>query len=158
MKNFSSWMILMLMAIFWILRVIVALTDGLSIDFFLSPLDQTVEIALLFVTIFCMILVYKRRTLGAILYLISYGLYFGVYIYQNITTIMNGEMVSENIYLNLFVSVVAMILPIVTLIELLIEKNHEAHPVSKETDWFYTNKDYERKLDERADKNQYRTL
>ena len=136
MKNFSSWMILMLMAIFWILRVMVAVTDGMSMEFFLTPLDSAVEIALLFVALLCMILIYKRKILGAILYLISYGLYFGVYLYQNISTIISG----------------------VALLELLAEKNHEAHPVSKETDWFYTNKEYERKLDERADKNQYRTL
>jgi len=30
--------------------------------------------------------------------------------------------------------------------------------VDKQTDWFYKNKEYDRKLDERADKNQYRTL
>lgn len=158
MKSFSSWMILMLMAIFWILRVIVAVTDGMSVEFFLQPLDQTVEIVLLFVTLFCMILVYKRKMLGALLYLVSYGLYFGVYLYSNIMVIINGETASQNIYLNIMVSIVAMILPIVTLIEMLVEKNHEAHPINKETDWFYTNKEYERKLDERADKNQYRTL
>ena len=55
MKSFSSWMILMLMAIFWILRVIVAVTDGMSVEFFLQPLDQTVEIVLLFVTLFCIL-------------------------------------------------------------------------------------------------------
>ncbi len=158
MKSFSSWMILMLMAIFWILRVIVAVTDGMSVEFFLQPLDQTVEIVLLFVTLFCMILVYKRKMLGALLYLVSYGLYFGVYLYNNIMVIISGETASQNIYLNIMVSIVAMILPIVTLIEMLVEKNHEAHPINKETDWFYTNKEYERKLDERADKNQYRTL
>lgn len=158
MKSFSSWMILMLMAIFWILRVIVAVTDGMSVEFFLQPLDQTVEIVLLFVTLFCMILVYKRKMLGALLYLVSYGLYFGVYLYNNIMVIISGETASQNIYLNIMVSIVGMILPIVTLIEMLVEKNHEAHPINKETDWFYTNKEYERKLDERADKNQYRTL
>lgn len=159
MKSFSSWMILMLMAIFWILRVIVAVTDGMSVEFFLTPLDATVEIALLFVALLCMVLVYKRKILGAILYLISYGLYFGVYLYQNISTIISGGVgVSQNVYINVMVSLLAMILPVVTLLELLAEKNHEAHPVSKETDWFYTNKEYERKLDERADKNQYRTL
>ena len=101
MKNFSSWMILMLMAIFWILRVMVAVTDGMSMEFFLTPLDSAVEIALLFVALLCMILIYKRKILGAILYLISYGLYFGVYLYQNISTIISGGAgVSQNVYIN----------------------------------------------------------
>ena len=44
------------------------------------------------------------------------------------------------------------------LFEMLIEKNRMAHPVDKKTDWFYKNEEYDRKLDDRADKNNYRTL
>ena len=32
------------------------------------------------------------------------------------------------------------------------------NPKDKKTDWFYTNEQYDRQLDERADKNNYRTL
>lgn len=158
MKSFASWMILMMMVIFWILRVVVTVTEGMSVDFFLTPLDERIEIAVLFVTVLCMILVYKRKVIGAVLYLITYGLYFGAYIITNITALTSGESVTQTLYLNLMVSFMAMILPVITLFELLLEKRKEANPVSKETDWFYKNKDYERKLDERADKNQYRTL
>ena len=38
------------------------------------------------------------------------------------------------------------------------DKNRKAHPKDKKTDWFYKNEQYDRKLDERADKNNYRTM
>jgi len=42
--------------------------------------------------------------------------------------------------------------------DVLLDKNRKAHPVDKQTDWFYKNEQYDRKMDDRADKNQYRTL
>ena len=42
--------------------------------------------------------------------------------------------------------------------DLLLDKNRKAHPKDKKTDWFYKNEQYDRKLDDRADKNNYRTL
>ena len=32
------------------------------------------------------------------------------------------------------------------------------NPKDKKTDWFYDNEQFDRKLDERADKNNYRTM
>ena len=51
-----------------------------------------------------------------------------------------------------------MIIPIAVLFDLLADSNRKAHPVNKKTDWFYKNDNYDRKLDDRADKNNYRTL
>ena len=50
------------------------------------------------------------------------------------------------------------VIPLFVFFEMLIEKNRMAHPVDKKTDWFYKNEEYDRKLDDRADKNNYRTL
>ena len=61
-------------------------------------------------------------------------------------------------YFNAFVSLVGMIIPIAVLLDLLLDKGRKAHPVDKKTDWFYKNKQFDRELDERADKNNYRTL
>ena len=44
------------------------------------------------------------------------------------------------------------------LFDLIIDKSRKANPKDKKTDWFYKNEQFDRKLDERADKNNYRTL
>ena len=73
MKNFSTWMLVMFMAMFWFLRVIIAVTYELNIDFGgLEPFNETMEIILLFVVLLCMILIVKRKLVGALIYLLSW--------------------------------------------------------------------------------------
>ena len=67
-------------------------------------------------------------------------------------------MSSLTIYTNTFASLIGMIIPIAVLLDLLLDKNRKNNPKDKKTDWFYNNKDFDRKLDDRADKNNYRTL
>lgn len=40
--------------------------------------------------------------------------------------------------------------------DLMVNKLRKRDPKDKKTDWFFQNKEYDRKLDDRADKNQYR--
>ncbi len=158
MKNFSTWMILMLAVVFWIFRVVVAVTASMAFDFMVAPIDLNVEILLLFVTLISFILIVKRKVLGAILYLATYGLYFGVDLWNHIWLLIDGAVLSLEQYTSLFFSLVGMILPIAVLFDMLLDKNRLNHPKDKKTDWFYTNEAYDRQLDERADKNKYRTL
>ena len=60
--------------------------------------------------------------------------------------------------MNMFISLLGVALPIAVLLDLLLDKNRKAHPKDKKTDWFYANEKFDRQLDERADKNNYRTL
>ncbi len=159
MKKFSTWLLVMFMVIFWILRIIVALSYEMKWDFGgLVPLNINMEIPLLFIALLCMILVVKRKIIGALLYLLSYGMYFGVDVVnniQNILSAMEGSL-DINAYMNLFMSFIGVILPISVMFDLLLDKNRKAHPKDKKTDWFYTNEKFDRKLDDRADKNNYR--
>lgn len=154
MKNFTTYLFVMLMAMFWIFRIMVAFFYNIGIDFITVPIDLTFEIVLLFLTFISMILVVKRSMLGGLMYLLGNGLYFGYYIYTILTT-MNGTLSLQN-STDLLFAVIGIILPLLVVGDTLLDKNRKAHPIDKKTDWFYTNKDYERKLDERADKNQYR--
>jgi len=53
MKNFSTLMLVMFMAMFWILRIVVAFAYELGMDFGgIQPFNQTMEIILLFVVFF----------------------------------------------------------------------------------------------------------
>lgn len=161
MKNFSTWMLVMFMILFWLLRIVIAVSAELNWDFGgLMPLNQQMEVILLFVVLLCIILVVKRKILGSLLYLLAYGMYFGVDILsnvQNLLTAVEGS-IDINLYMNLFMSFIGMILPIAVLLDLLMDKNRKNHPKDKKTDWFYENEQFDRKMDERADKNNYRTM
>ena len=92
-------------------------------------------------------------------YLISYGLYFGADLFKNIGTIISStELLPLATYINIFFSAFGLVLPVMVLIDLIADKDKSNNPKNKKTDWFYTNEQYDRKLDDRADKNNYRTL
>ena len=71
---------------------------------------------------------------------------------------INNETLSMQTYTEMFFALIAIALPLVALFDILFDKNRKKNPVDKKTDWFYKNEEYDRKLDERADKNNYRTL
>ena len=158
MKNFSTWMIVMFMVMFWIFRVLVAVMPefGTTLGDFV-PLNSQVEIVLSFVVLVCMVLVVKRKLLGAIIYAVAYGMYFGVDLFNHIGAIANGAMSTANT-LNALVSFIAIILVCAVVFDMLIDKGRKANPKDKKTDWFYGNEQFDRKMDDRADKNNYRTL
>ena len=159
MKKFSTWMLVMFMVLFWLLRVVIALAYELKWNFAgLVPLNQSMEIALLFVFLLCLILIVKRKMIGALLYLLTYGMYFGTNVTSNIQTILDVANGTTDIsqYLNLFMSVIGIILPIAVLLDLLWDRERKENPKDKKTDWFYKNQKFDRKMDERADKNTYK--
>lgn len=158
MKSVGSYLLVFFMAMFWVFRIIVAFAATMGLNFAFQPLNQTMEIILLFVTLLCIILVVKRKLLGGIIYLIGYGMYFGVDIFNTVKALMNGATLEITQYAVILMSFIGIVLPICVVFELLLDKNRKAHPVDKKTDWFYKNEQFDRKLDERADKNNYRTL
>ena len=92
MKNFSTWILVMFMIMFWISRIFVALAAQLHWDFGgIVPLNQNMEVILLFVVLVCVILVIKRKMIGGLLYLLAYGMYFGMDIVNNVQNIFNEQ-------------------------------------------------------------------
>lgn len=157
MQKFSTWMILSLDVIFWLLRIVSAYTYAMGIDFMLQPTDMNLEITMIFVALLAFILIAKRKFLGSVIYMIGYFGYFGVALFNNLQQMMTvGGMIND--YINVLFSLIGVALPIFTFLDLLLDKNRQLHPTDKKTDWFYRNKKYDMKKDERADKNNYRTL
>ena len=154
MKKMSTYLLVMFMVMFWAFRIIVAFCYNLGIEFFTKPYDLSFEIVLLFLTLISIILVIKRKTLGASFYIIGYWLYFGTTII-NLISKMNGELALNN-YVELIIAAIGIILPVLVLIDLLMDKNRKNDPTDKKTDWFFKNKEYDRQFDERADRNEYR--
>ena len=158
MKSLSSWLLVMFMAMFWLFRIVVAFKAQYENDFggFIA-FNMTIEVILLFLVILCMALVLRRNIIGGIIYLLSYGFYFGGYIIMNgFPAIMSGENLDMSVMQNTMVAAVGVILALFVFLDLMIARIRKKDPKDKKTDWYFQNDKYDRKYDERADKNQYR--
>ncbi len=159
MKKLSTYIIVMFAILFWGFRVVLTLMAQLGKDIMgIVPLNMTFEIILLFAFLLCIILIVKRKMLGGVLYLALYGVYFGGDITAKMMRISSGETLGVEQLGDLFFSVIGIILPLAVLIDLLLDKGRKEFPVDKKTDWFYKNEKFDREMDERADKNNYRTM
>ena len=69
--------------------------------------------------------------------------------------IINGEALGTD-YLSIFISLIGVVIPFLTVMDIFLNKERKGSAKDKKTDWFYENEEYTRKLDERADKNQYK--
>jgi hypothetical protein len=144
-----SYLITMFAGLFWLFRVVVAFTYSMGINFPITPISLTAEVILLFVTLFSLIFIIKRNIFGALVYFVAYGLYFGTYIYDAIAN------KSQDMF-SMFIAIIAIIIAALTLIDILINKDRKGLTANKKSDWFYKNEKYERKYDDRVDKNQYK--
>lgn len=158
MKNVSTWLLAIFMGLFTAFRAILTITNQQG-----SPLAGLVieniamEIALIFLTLLCLILVVKRKLLGAIIYTVSYGFYYGIGVLNTIYGVLvDGEAMGLDSSLELLVSGIGVLLPLMVLFDMLADKSRKLHPVDKKTDWFYKNEQFDRKFDERADRNEYK--
>jgi hypothetical protein len=159
MKKFSTYLLVMFMIVFWIIRIIITVTSQLGKDFLgVIPINETFEIALLFAFLLCAVLVVKRKMLGALLYLALHAVYFGGDLTQKFGLLSQGESLTIGQMSGMMLSIIGIILPLAVLIDLLLDRNRKEHPKDKKTDWFYQNEEFDRKLDDRADKNNYRTM
>ena len=158
MKKLSTYLLVMFMIVFWIIRIIITIASQMGKDFLgMTPINEGFEIAILFATLLCLVLIVKRKLLGSLLYLTIHALYFGNDV-TNKLSIMSHDALTVAQSTDLMFSMIGIILPLAVLIDLLLDKNRKENPTDKKTDWFYKNEEFDRKLDDRADKNNYRTL
>ena len=159
MKKFSTYLLVMFMVVFWIIRIVITLASELGKDFMgITPINEGFEIAILFATLLCLILIVKRKMLGSLLYLTLHAIYFGGDVAEKLNIMAQNEKLTIAQITELFFSMIGIILPLAVLIDLLLDKNRKNNPKDKKTDWFYKNEEFDRKLDDRADKNNYRTM
>ena len=159
MKKLSTYLLVMFMIIFWIIRIIITICAQMGKDFLgMVPMNETFEIVILFATLLCLILIVKRKLVGSLLYIVLHAIYFGGDITNKLNIIANNETLTLAQSTQLMFSILGIILPLAVLIDLLLDKNRKENPKDKKTDWFYQNEKFDRELDERADKNNYRTM
>lgn len=160
MKSLASWLSIMFLGLFWIFRIAVTLATQYGMDFGgFIVFDNTIEIILLFVSLLCFVLIAKRKIWGPIIYLVGYGWYFGTYLINEFfPAITSSEQPADPIIIqNAFVIILGLLLGFVTFLNIAYERTKLKHFTDNKTDWYFQNDKYDRKLDERADKNQYRT-
>ena len=138
-----SMLISLFAVIFWIIRVAVAFTASMGMEFMLAPLNLTIEIVLTFVTFVCILFIFRRSIIGALVYLISNLGYYGVYLY-NLLIKTEEIVVVDN--MNVFVSIIGILLPFIIFIDIATsQSNNKTSSKTKHTDWYYQNEDFDRK-------------
>lgn len=150
-----GYMITTFAGVFWLFRVIVSLMYTAESNFPIVPLNMTFEIIVLFITFVCIILIAKRKMLGAVIYLITHCAYFGIDAYKNIQAIVEGTPQTAN-YISLFISAIAVIIPVIAIMDIGLKSGKKGSSKNRKTDWFYGTTEYDRNMDDRADKNQYK--
>ena len=161
MRNYSTWLLVMFMVMFWLFRAIVALCTQFSIDLLgIVAYNFQWEVIIAFATLLCIVLVVKRKMLGSLLYLMIYGVYFGEHLVANIITIAQGQAtVTTDLSLNLISDLVAIALAIFVVLDMLVDKGRKVNPSDGKTDWYFKNEKYDEELkarDQREDKNEYK--
>ena len=156
MKRMSSWLLIFFMVIFWVFRVVVAIETQMGQDFGgFTTYDFNMEIIMLFVAVVCFIFILKRNSIGGIVYLGGYVYYFGGYLLVDaIPKISNGSNMS--LIQNMAVAILAIFLALFVFIDIIIDGKTNNNHKDNKTDWFFKNEKLDRKLDDRADTNQYR--
>jgi len=145
------------MIMFWGFRVVVTLGNSIGNDMGFPIENLQAEIVILFIDVALIVLVIKRKIIGPIGFLLVNLWCFGPKLISSMTTFATGEPTLSTATAA-FESVIAIVLALAILLEMAFDKSKMGTPKDKKTDWFYKNEQYDRQLDERADKNNYRTL
>ena len=126
MKSVTNFVLTISAIAFWIFRIIVAI---------------------------CIVFIYKKNFLSSIVYFAMYAGYFGMDIYNKLTV---TSMSIQSMTLNILVDAIGIVIAIVNFVYVIATSNKKTAMSTKKTDWFYQNEKFDRELDERADKNNYR--
>ena len=140
---------------YWLFRVIVCVMSTNNEEFFTAPINLPLEIALLFFSLICFVMIFKRSTLGGALFFASYTIYFGTALFEAVQTFKDSGQITLSVTTYL-VHALGIIIPFLNFLDCWLMKSRKLFSGSGNTDWYYKNSEYDRKMDERADRNQYR--
>lgn len=156
MKSLFSYLITFMAVIYWAFRVMVSLMFSMGQEFICTPLDSTLEIVILFLTIPSIIFIIRRNIIAATLYFGMYAAYFGTILYNSLTGMSaETETFAVTDSVSIFVTALGVVIPFLVFADVAIQKSR-FRPMDRDTDWYYGNDKYEREYDERADRNQYK--
>lgn len=157
MTSAFSYLLTFMGIIFWVFRTVVAVMEYLGKSFICTTLNLNIEIIVIFATLFFFLFVIKRNLIGAAFYFGINGAYFGTALFNSLMQIKDVEYgLTINTTLDLLFAVMGILIPLFTFLDILINKNRKNTTLSGKVGWFYDNEEFDRKFDERADRNQYK--
>ena len=157
MTSLFSYLVTIFGVLFWFFRIATTYFATTGDSFVCEPLNVQFEIIVLFLTVPCFVLIFKRSLVGATFYLGIYGAYFGTAVYNSIRNFAvddYGIGMAEGA--NLVVAAIGVIIPLLTFLDILFNKNRLSLTKDRDSDWYYKNEKYDREMDERADRNEYK--
>lgn len=155
MKSFEYYLIISFSALLFIFRLIVVITTVLGVKFSVISLNVGFELILLVLMLLSIILMVKTKLTGATIFLVGSLVY---YVPDLINSFRNLSAVTSTMEgsIQLISSIISLLIPIFAFFIILLAKKQQISPVNKKTDFFYKGDQYDRKYDDRADKNNYR--
>lgn len=156
-RSMSHYLIIMFMIMIMIFRFIVLSTTVLGINFPIVSTNEMMEIGIILTSLVCIILFSRTKLIGGIIYLTISCIYYGPEIISSLPTAISG-VISVDEATKIIVAMIEIVVAIFALFILIYDKKQEINPVDKKTDFFYKGDQYDRKYDDRADKNNYRTM
>ena len=112
-----------------------------------------------FIIIICIVLVAKRKIIGALAYTLIYGMYFGEHFFYEFIKLINGETLSIEMTSNLVCDLCAILLALFCLMDSIVLRVRNKDSKHKTTEWYFEKNEYDKELekrDKRDDKNQYK--
>ena len=157
MTSIFSYMLTFMGIIFWLVRTVIAVMEYLGKAFICTTLNLNIEIIVIFATLICFLFVIKRNLIGAAFYLGINGAYFGTALFNSLMKITDAEYgLATNTTIDLLLAVMGILIPLFTFLDILINKNRKNTTLNSKVGWFYDNEQFDRKFDERADRNEYK--
>lgn len=156
-RSMSHYLIIMFMVMIMIFRFIVLFTTVLGINFPIVSTNEMMEVGIILTSLVCIILFSRTKLIGGIIYLTVSCIYYGPEIISNLPTAISG-VISLDDATKIIVAMIEIVVAIFAFFILIYDKKQEINPVDKKTDFFYKGDQYDRKYDDRADKNNYRTM
>lgn len=145
-----SYLINFLAVIFWGFRAYALLKHSQGAEFPIKPLNPTIEIIMLFITLLMLYMIFKRKLAAGIIYFGMYFAYFGTAILKFFETGGSKE--------NAFINFLGIVISLLTFLDLLFNNARVGKKGDKKTEWFYGDDKYELDDDPRRDKNRYRIM
>lgn len=133
--------------LFWIFRIGVCAMATMKNEFFCIPYNMPIEIFIIFATAPFIVGIQRKSSIGAVAYFATYIVYYGTAFYDAFMEGNNIEMLSN---------VLGVILPIFIFCDVIFARQLYGEMEMRSSNWYFENQKYDRKFDERADRNQYK--
>ena len=146
MRSVASYLLTMVVVILFFLHIGTTFMDKISGTMPDEVFTKSMIFA--FVLLLCIVLVVRRSVIGGILYIIANTVYYGMEATSAMSTM---DIVAIG------TAALPIIFSIVVLLELLYAKvKQKSTKKDSKTDWYYSDENYDRKFDEREDRNNYK--